>query len=72
MTSILLVASDSTVRSRLARREKGPELDAHLERSALAAVELQLVAASGTIRVATDERTVTQIADRIIEIAGWY
>lgn len=72
VTSILLAATDATVGDRLGRREKGSELEAHLERSARAAVELEMVAAPGTVRVATDERALTPIAEHVLRIAGWH
>ncbi len=71
VSSMLLEASDATVRDRLARREIGSELDAHLERSARASAELERMAAPGTVRIATDDVHPTDLAERIIEIAGW-
>lgn len=71
VTSILLVASQLNVENRLARRERGSELEVHLERSALASVELERRAASGTVRIANDDSSLTLTADRILGLADW-
>jgi hypothetical protein len=65
VTCVLLTASEQTVRQRLGQREIGSELDWHIERSALMARRLDAEAPEGTIRILTDDLTVTHIADDI-------
>lgn len=66
-TCVLLTASHDVVRARLAQREIGTKLDDHVERSAHLAKRLDAEAPEGTIRIATDDRSVTDIA---IELCG--
>jgi len=68
---VLLTASEATVRTRLSAREPGSTLQRHLERSAAAAVLLDAEAPKWTVRVATDGRTVTEIADQVIATTPW-
>lgn len=65
----LLTATDRTVSDRLAQREIGTALAEHLERSSAAAARLD--AESTAHRVATDDRSVTDIATEILAKAGW-
>ncbi|MFB9239407.1 hypothetical protein ACFFWC_28390 [Plantactinospora siamensis] len=71
VTAVLLTAGDTTAAERLARREIGTALRRHVERSALAARELDEVVADWVHRVPTDGRTVTEIAAEVIGLAGW-
>lgn len=70
VTAVLLTASDTTARQRLARREIGTALQWHIERSNIAARELD-VAPDWVHRVDTDGRVVADIAAEIIELVRW-
>ncbi len=65
----LLTATDETAGARLALREVGGGLDEHLHRSRAAAAELDVN--SDAYRIATDGRSVTQIAHELLLAAGW-
>lgn len=67
--AVLLTASDETTEERLARREIGSALAEHIERSAAAAARLDT--AVGALRIATDGRSVTDVATGMLEAAGW-
>jgi hypothetical protein len=71
VTAVLLTARDRTARERLARREIGTTLQAHIDRSDLAARELDELSPAWVHRVATDDRTVADIAAQIIDLTGW-
>lgn len=71
VTGILLTASDRTAATRLAGREIGSAYDWHVHRSNVAARELEAGAPDWVIRVATDGRTVADIASEVIELTGW-
>ncbi len=66
---VLLTAADETATRRLAQRERGSALDDHRERSTRTAVRLDT--ASTAYRVATDGRSLTDIATEILSKAGW-
>jgi hypothetical protein len=68
---VLLMATDATVKSRLAGREIGTALEAHLERSVDAAEWLDRSVPSWIHRVPTDDAPVSSIAERIINLTGW-
>ncbi|MFE2327367.1 hypothetical protein ACFXD5_26175 [Streptomyces sp. NPDC059385] len=70
-TCVLLTAREATVRERLARREIGSQLAVHIERSRWAAAVLERGAPPGTVRIATDGRSVPWIAQRVVEAAAW-
>lgn len=71
VVGVLLTASDATARSRLGGREIGSALDLHVSRSNRAAVELESLAPSSVHRVATDGRSVVELADEILGLTGW-
>lgn len=71
VTSVLLTADDTTARVRLARREHGASLDAHVARSDAAAVRLEAEAGGEVHRVATDGRTPHDVAAEVLRLAGW-
>ena len=71
LTRVLLTAEDGTARDRLAGREIGGELDAHLRRSASAARYLEEHAPTEVVRIRTDRRPVVEIAREIIAATGW-
>lgn len=71
VTSVLLTASDATARERLEGREIGDELRAHIARSDAAARRLDAGAGPEVYRVATDGRTVVEIAEDVLAATGW-
>ncbi|HEY1641567.1 MAG TPA: adenylyl-sulfate kinase [Streptosporangiaceae bacterium] len=71
VTAILLTCTDATARQRLAQRETGSELTVHIERSDRMARRLEASAPDSVRRVATDGRSVTEIAAGVIALAGW-
>ncbi|MEV0647709.1 hypothetical protein AB0I28_20815 [Phytomonospora sp. NPDC050363] len=71
LTRVMLTAADETVAGRLGGREIGSELELHLKRSAFMAPYLDEHVPAGTIRIATDGRTVTEIARDVIAATGW-
>lgn len=71
MTYVLLTAEDATVQGRLARRETGSQLQAHVERSAAMARHLDAQAPEDTVRVPTDSRSVDEIAGEVRLATGW-
>lgn len=66
---VLLTATDATAAQRLSQREIGTALELHIERSKLAAARLD--SSSAVHRVATDDRSVSEIATEILSAAGW-
>ncbi|MGP4110613.1 hypothetical protein ACTWP5_06815 [Streptomyces sp. 4N509B] len=68
---VLLTASDETATGRLVRRELGSRRDAELRTSALKAPMLDARAPSDTVRVATDGRTVVDVATDVVAATGW-
>ncbi|WP_405777064.1 adenylyl-sulfate kinase [Streptomyces sp. NBC_00859] len=68
---VLLTAGDATARARLERRESGSLLGVHIERSAAGARLLAARTPPGTVRVATDGRTVADVARTVRDATGW-
>ncbi|GAA2251280.1 hypothetical protein GCM10010415_08610 [Streptomyces atrovirens] len=68
---VLLTASDATARERLTGRELGSELERELEGSLRKARLLDRRAPAGTVRVATDGRSVVDIARDVVAATGW-
>jgi len=66
---VLLTASDESAAERLAQREIGTALEEHIERSNRAAVRLD--DESTVVRIATDDRSVTEVASDVLAAAGW-
>jgi len=71
ITGVLLTAADDVVDARLAGRETGDELAAHVERSARAARRLFADAPTWMPRVPTDGRTPDEVARTIRELLPW-
>ncbi|WP_421735567.1 ATPase [Cellulomonas sp.] len=71
ITGVLLTAADDVVDARLAARESGAELAAHVERSARAARRLQADAPSWMPRIATDGRTPAEVARTVADLLPW-
>jgi len=69
-TAVLLTATDAAAAARLAKREIGTALAEHVTRSAAAAQRLD-ESAEHAVRVATDGRTIAEIARDVLERAGW-
>ncbi|MBD0669222.1 hypothetical protein [Streptomyces sp. CBMA156] len=70
-TCVLLTAEEQTVRRRLAQRETGSQLAAHIERSLFMARHLDEKAPPGTVRIPTDGRPVEDIARDVLRAADW-
>ncbi|MFI8325505.1 AAA family ATPase [Streptomyces sp. NPDC085529] len=71
LVRVVLTASDATARERLTGREQGSELDRELESSARKARILEEQAPLDTVRVATDGRTVVDLAREVVAATGW-
>lgn len=71
VTAVLLTAADDTAEVRLRARETGSGLDEHVERSARAAGMLDKRAPDWVRRVATDGRSVVEIAEEVLAATGW-
>ncbi|WP_432522999.1 AAA family ATPase [Kineococcus sp. SYSU DK006] len=71
VVAVELIASDETVAARLAVRESGSELTAHLQRSRRMARLLAERAPAETVRVVTDGCAVTAVAADVIHASGW-
>ncbi|WP_228001638.1 hypothetical protein [Nocardia australiensis] len=69
--SVLLTCTDDTALRRLSQREIGSALDAHFERSATMAHRLNSGCPRQVHRVATDDRSIAEIAAEIIGLANW-
>lgn len=70
-TCVLLTASEATVKERLAGREIGSQLAAHIERSLRMARHLDEEAPVDTVRISTDGRSVQDIAQQVLQAAAW-
>jgi hydroxymethylpyrimidine kinase/phosphomethylpyrimidine kinase len=68
VTAVLLTSDDATARERLARRERGASLAAHVERSDAASRRLDAEAPSGVHRVVTDGRDVDDVAREVRDL----
>ncbi|WP_053928382.1 hypothetical protein [Streptomyces chattanoogensis] len=68
---VLLTASDVTAGARLTGRELGSELEHELKSSARKARLLDEQAPADTVRVATDGRSVVDIATEVAAATGW-
>ena len=71
ITGVLLTSTDATASERLGRREIGSTLDVHLERSVAASIHLETEAPGWVHRVATDDRSVRELAESIVRLTGW-
>ncbi|MDV5143014.1 hypothetical protein R1T08_01430 [Streptomyces sp. SBC-4] len=68
---VLLTASDATAGERLTGRELGSELEQEIAGSARKARLLDERAPGDTVRVATDGRSVPDIAREVVAVTGW-
>jgi len=71
IAAVLLQGSDEAVRGRLAQRERGASFDAHLARSAAAAVRLEAHAPESVMRIDTTGRTPEEVAVDILRTVSW-
>lgn len=71
MQGFLLAATEPTRIARLTQREIGTDLDRHVRDGAIMAHHLQANAPEWVVRIATDDRSVEQVAAGIISAAGW-
>jgi DNA polymerase III delta prime subunit len=67
----LLLASRSAIRTRLSIRERGSALQAHLDRSEIAAKALLHTAPPWVMKWNTSNLNVEEIAQRILRHVGW-
>ena len=70
-SGVLLTSKDDTAEGRLAGREIGGGLAWHVQRSRQAARWLEEVSPPWVVRVATDGRSVQEIAAELLRLAGW-
>ncbi|MFG3207317.1 AAA family ATPase [Streptomyces sp. NPDC048192] len=68
---VLLTASDATAAQRLTARELGSELEHEVRSSLRKARLLEDQAPADVVRVATDGRTVVDIAREVVAATGW-
>lgn len=68
---VLLTATDTTTLTRLTAREIGSALDRELAGSARKSRLLDTQSPPDTVRVATDDRTVGDIAAEVLAVTGW-
>lgn len=71
LVRVLLTATDETTERRLTMREVGSELTSELAGSVRKARMLDERAPADTVRVATDGRTVPDIAGEVLAATGW-
>ncbi|WP_030282563.1 hypothetical protein [Streptomyces catenulae] len=71
LVRVLLTATDATAGERLTAREIGSELTAELAGSARKARLLDARAPDDTVRLATDGRTVVDLAREVVGATGW-
>ncbi|WP_171168962.1 adenylyl-sulfate kinase [Streptomyces sp. I05A-00742] len=71
LVKVLLTATNETAAARLGLRETGTQLAVHLERSARAARRLAEHAPPDTVTVATDGRSVLEVACEVVTATGW-
>ncbi|MFC7259915.1 hypothetical protein [Streptomyces lutosisoli] len=71
LVRVLLTATDKITAERLKGREIGSELEREMENSARKARLLDERAPADTVRVATDDRAVTDIAREVVAATGW-
>lgn len=69
--AVLLTATDATAAARLAGREIGSALEEHVHRSAVMAGHLEAEAGAEVVRVPTDGRSVTAVAEEALRRCGW-
>ena len=71
VVAVLLRARDDTAHRRLAKRETGAVLDAHVARSDAAARRLDAEAPACVHRIDTDDCTRAEVAAAILALTGW-
>jgi hypothetical protein len=68
---IILTCTDATAAQRLGHRATGDSLDQHVDASRRMAAALTGGAETSTYRIATDDRTMAEIAADAIAFTGW-
>jgi hypothetical protein len=71
ITGVLLTADDDSIRQRLSIREAGSALELHIQRSRERASELDQRCPESVPRVATDSRSVNEVAHAILDLTNW-
>jgi broad-specificity NMP kinase len=71
VAAVLLRADTLSIESRLAQRERGDELQRHVESSARSAAWLDAEAPRAVVRLDTDGKTPEQVAECLLAQVGW-
>lgn len=71
VVAVLLGADSEAVAGRLRDRERGSELEVHLERSAARRTQLEEQAPAWVSRVDTTGRTIGDVAAQVVALTGW-
>ncbi len=71
MQGVLLTASDDARLARLTERERGSDLERHVESGRRMSVRLAEASPAWVRRVSTDGRTVSEVAGDVIAGSGW-
>ena len=71
LRGVLLTASEATRIARLSGREIGSDFDRHVVSTRRMAEHLERKAPAWVTRVPTDERTVHEVAQKVIALSGW-
>lgn len=71
VAAVLLTATDETAHARLGRRSEGTDLLEHIKRSNVRACELESLTPDWVHRLATDGRSVIDVATELRSIIGW-
>ena len=69
--AVLLTCTEATTRERLGQREKGSELERHLQSSTQMAASLAANIPTTVHRVTTEARPISTIAAEILQLSGW-
>lgn len=70
--AVLLTANDETSSTRLRGRNRGSDLQDHLDRSVKAARELELLTPSWVHRCPTDNRSIQDVAADLLSFTAWH
>ncbi|MGI4896636.1 MAG: AAA family ATPase [Janthinobacterium lividum] len=71
VTVVAFTADNDTVAARLSQRETGGGMAHHVERSRVMAAVIDRDAVPETLWVATDRRTVRDVAQEVLDLTGW-
>jgi predicted kinase len=71
VTAVLLTAGDAVANQRLSGRETGSRYEDHVARGEAAAKHLEAAAPAWVVRLATDGRSVVEVARDVVGLTGW-